>query len=89
LLCNAIDGDWCASEKHVSIKGPQIKLPSGEVLQGQYNRHEFIYKTSTGDAVAEQLIYMRVLNDEEMNLYHLKDNQLGEPETWRRCQVTS
>jgi hypothetical protein len=88
-LADAIDGDWCGGGKHLSIKGPQITLPSGASMQGQYRRHEFAYKIPAGDVDAGQVIYMHVLSDEEMNLYHVKDNKPGAPETWKRCEVTS
>jgi hypothetical protein len=84
-LADAIDGDWCGAGKHLSILGPKITLPSGAVIEGQYRRHEFSYQVPTGDVAAGSLIYMQLLDEEDMNLYHMQDGKPGEAEAWKRC----
>ena len=87
---DAIDGDWCSSgSKHLTIKGPQITTPAGATLQGNYRRHQFAYVAPAGDPDAGVQIYLELQSEHEMNFYRTKDNQLGEPELWRRCEVTS
>jgi hypothetical protein len=88
-LADAIDGDWCGGGKHLSILGPKITLPSGVSMQGDYRRHEFAYKPPAGDADFGQTIFMQLISEEEMTLYHVVDDKPGEPETWKRCEVTS
>ena len=54
---DAIDGDWCSTDgMRMSISGPQITIPSGKQLVGNYSRHAFDYvipagESGTGDAV--------------------------------------
>ena len=71
------------------IKGPEITIPSGVTLKGNYHRHEFAYTVPPGDAEPGMQVYLRLLSEDFMNLYHLKDGTPGEPELWRRCEVTS
>ncbi len=89
-LADRIDGDWCsASGKHLTIKGPEITTPYGVTMQGQYGRHEFVYIAPEGDPDAKTQIYLQLLSEEEMNFYRITNNQPGEPELWRRCEVNS
>jgi hypothetical protein len=96
LLCSApafadaIDGDWCGGDgKHLTIKGPEIKIPSGAVIQGNYRRHQFSYVNPAGEADAGMQIFLQLLNEEQMNFYRVKDGKPGEAELWQRCQITS
>ena len=34
-------------------------------------------------------IYLKLLSEDFMNFYRLKDGKSGEPELWRRCEVIS
>jgi hypothetical protein len=89
-VADAIDGDWCGGKGlHLSIKGPEITTPSGVTLKGNYHRHEFAYTAPPGDADAGRQISLKLLSEEFMNLYRLKDGKPGEPELWRRCEVIS
>lgn len=84
-LADAIDGDWCSASKHLSIKGPEIILPSGAAIQGDYRRHEFIYQVPAGDVDAGSLIYLQLQGEDNMSLYHLKDGKPVDGEAWLRC----
>jgi hypothetical protein len=89
-FADAIDGDWCGGAgHHLSIKGPEITLPSGATIHGIYRRHAFVYVVPAGDAEAGAQIYLQLLSEEQMNLYHVKEGKPGEPETWKRCEITS
>jgi hypothetical protein len=72
-----------------AIRGPEITTPSGVTLKGNYHRHEFSYIAPPGDADAGTQIDLRLLSEEFMNLYRLKDGTPGEPELWRRCKVVA
>jgi hypothetical protein len=88
---DAIDGDWCSPEGlRLSIKGPEITTPDNTTIQGNYKRHEFSYVSPADDTDAGSRIYMNLISEEEMNLYHVgKDDMLDQPVTWRRCKVVS
>lgn len=58
---DAIDCEWCSPKGlHLKITGPDIVIPSGATIKGEYGRHHFAYAVPA-----------------------------GEPELWRRCEVTS
>jgi hypothetical protein len=84
-LADAIDGDWCLAEKHLSILGPKITLPSGVSIQGDYRRHRFFYQVPAGDADAGALIYLQLHGEDNMSLYHLKDGKPVDGQSWLRC----
>jgi hypothetical protein len=87
---DVIDGSWCASSgQQLSIRGPAITLPSRITIHGEYHLHAFSYWPLAGAPDAGQMIYMTLLNDGQMNLYHVKDGNPGEAETWKRCDMTS
>jgi hypothetical protein len=89
-FADAIDGDWCGGGgKHLTIKGSEIKTPSGATLQGNYRRHAFAYVAPAGDADAGTQIFLQLLNEEQMHFYLVKDGKPGEAELWQRCQITS
>jgi hypothetical protein len=88
-LADRIDGDWCnAKDERLTIVGPQITLPSGKSLSGQYRRHEFAYQTPAGEPDAGQSIFMQQFNDENMSSFVMKDNQPNSPVPWTRCPIT-
>ncbi len=84
-IADAIDGEWCLAAKHLSISGPEIKLPSGRTIQCEYRRHEFFYQVPAGDADSGALIYLQLQGDDYMSLYHLKDGKPVGGESWLRC----
>lgn len=89
-FADAIDGEWCSPKgENLMIAGSKIRLPSGAVIEGRYRRHEFAYQVPAGEPDAGQVIYMDLLNEESMNLFHIKDGVPGAAEPWRRCNVTS
>jgi hypothetical protein len=86
---DAIDGDWCAGGKRLSINGEQIVTPSGVTVEGTYRRHEYIFVVPKGEADAGAQIYLNLISDDEMNYYRLTNGKPGEPVLWKRCQITS
>lgn len=89
-LADRIDGDWCdATGKHLKIEGPTIEIPSGRVIQGEYDRHGFRYVGPEGDPEAGVEIVMQIFSDEEMGLIRRSGGQNQPMETWKRCQATS
>jgi hypothetical protein len=84
-FADAIDGDWCLAGKHLSIRGPEITLPSGVAIQGQYGRHEFVYQVPVGDPDAGDLRYLQLQGEDNMSLYHVKDGKAVDGESWLRC----
>jgi hypothetical protein len=89
-FADAIDGEWCSPKGlRLKIAGPDITIPSGSAIKGDYARHHFAYVAPAGDPDAGASVLMQLLNEEEMNVYKARDGKTGEPELWRRCQVTS
>lgn len=85
-----IDGDWCdGTGRHLRIAGPTIEIPSGAVMQGDYDRHGFRYVGPPGDPEEGVEVLMRLHSEEEMELVRRTGGAFGAPETWRRCQATS
>ena len=87
-FADSIDGDWCNAEKQrLTITGPNITLPSGKSLPGQYRRHEFAYQVPAGEPDAGQLIYMQLFDEYDMTSYIIKDSKPASPTQWTRCPV--
>lgn len=83
---DAIDGDWCnAKEERLTIFGPQITLPTGKSLAGQYRRHEFAYQIPPGEPDAGRVIYMQLYDDYDMTSYVIENNKPTNPVSWTRC----
>jgi len=90
-FADAIDGSWCSTKgDHVDIEGPKIITPAKNVVQGQYRRHEFLYKVPMGEPDADQMIYMQLLDETDMQSFVIqKDGKPGAQQNWKRCTVTS
>lgn len=89
-LADRIDGDWCtANGKHLKIDGPRIQIPSGLVIEGNYDRHNFDYVGPAGDPEEGQAIHMSQQSEESMLLWRKTGDVQGPAEEWRRCSVTS
>jgi hypothetical protein len=89
VRADSIDGDWCnARQERLTIIGPQITLPTGKSLTGQYRRHEFAYQVPAGETDAGQTIYMQLFDDYDMTSYVIQNNQPASPLNWTRCPVT-
>jgi hypothetical protein len=80
---DAIDGSWCYKGRHLAIEGPQIRIPSGKQITGDYDRHGFMYKVPPGDKGAGTSIFMGILDDETMELR--VGSEQARPEMWYRC----
>ncbi len=88
---DAIDGTWCSSKgDHIDIDGPKIVTANKNTIQGQYHRHEFLYKVPAGEPDADKMIYLRLLDENEIQSFVIeKDNKPGAQQDWKRCSVTS
>jgi hypothetical protein len=89
-FADRIDGSWCNDKgARVEIEGPKISLSGAPSIEGQYTRHEFLYTVPAGQDHAGDQIYMRVMGDEDMTSYTVKDGQGVDPVAWKRCAQTS
>lgn len=85
-----IDGNWCdANGKTLAIDGPNIVIPSGKAITGEYDRHNFRYVGPAGDPEEGQDIHMSQQSEELMYLWRRIGGKDGPVENWRRCQATS
>lgn len=88
-LADKIDGGWCSKDgtKRIHIDGPNIEIPSGRKITGDYTRHGFTYTGPPGDPEDGQDIRMVQQSEEHMILY--RSTKPDSFEDWHRCQVTS
>ena len=85
---DAIDGDWCNAEgKHILIKGPEITLPDGAQLQGNYTRHSFAYVVPENQPTAGTQIIITLVNENLAVAKAYRGAVL--PVTWKRCEHVS
>ncbi len=85
-FADSIDGDWCnTKDERLTISGPQITLPSGKPLTGQYRRHEFAYQVPSGEPNAGQIIYMQLYDEYDMTSYVIENQKPVNPVSWTRC----
>jgi hypothetical protein len=85
---DAIDGDWCSAEgKHIVIKGPEITLPDGAQLQGNYTRHSFAYVVPENQPAAGTQMIITLVNEDLAVAKAYRGGTL--PVTWKRCEHVS
>jgi hypothetical protein len=79
---DAIDGNWChADGRSLSIKGPQLTMPSGKQIEGDYDRHGFAYVVPAFEPDAGATITMVLVSEAQMRVISpAQPDQL-----WRRC----
>lgn len=79
---DAIDGDWCYSDgRRLSIDGPKIVTPGGRRMEGEYDRHGFVYTAPGGEAFAGSVISMAQQNEDTMHL----SPGTAKMQVWHRC----
>lgn len=89
-LADRLDGGWCGGAgQQLHINGPEITLPSGKVMQGDYRRHSFTYVSPVGEQDAGATVHLQQLNDEQMQVLRSKDGAAPVAENWLRCDITS
>lgn len=90
-LADRIDGNWCDAAGHsLSIDGSRITTPGGAAISGEYARHEFAYMAPAHDADSGRVVYMRLLDDDDMESVHVKDGKAdGDVTAWHRCKPVS
>ncbi|MEO6608924.1 MAG: hypothetical protein ABIN69_10690 [Aestuariivirga sp.] len=87
---DAIDGSWCGEHGgHISIDGPTLVIVGKSPIVGHYRRHDFSYVVPAGEADAGKLVYMQLLDEEDMQSFVMEDGKPGAQENWKRCAVTS
>jgi hypothetical protein len=87
---DAIDGSWCSEHGgHISIDGPTLMIAGKEPITGKYGRHAFTYVIPAGEADAGKLVYMQLLDEEDMQSFVIEEGKPGAQENWKRCAVTS
>jgi hypothetical protein len=87
---DAIDGEWCSRQgQRIVIQGPQVVTPDGRATTGLYHRHSFTYEGLDGSPDAGAVIYMDLLNEEEVRVVRVQGGAMGPAQIWRRCQVIS
>lgn len=80
---DAIDGSWCFQGRHLAIEGPKMLTPGGKTINGEYDRHGFIYKAPAGEKEAGSTVYIVQLHEEAME-FRVGSDQ-AKPQVWRRC----
>ncbi len=89
-LADAIDGSWCGEHGgHISISGPSIVIGSKNPMVGNYRRHDFSYVIPPGEADAGKMVYLQLLDEDDMQSFVIEDGKPGAQENWKRCAVTS
>jgi hypothetical protein len=89
---DAIDGNWCFQAKQMSIRGPAIVTPGGTAMQGDYDRHGFVYVIPPGEPDAGQTVVMALLNETTLRLGTGSDVTAAAKaadQIWRRCSATT
>ena len=90
---DAIDGNWCRPPaKQFSIRGPAIVTPGGTPMQGDYDRHGFIYVVPPNEPGAGETVVMQLMNENTVHLRHGPDvaGAAKAPlEVWTRCSNTT
>ncbi len=79
---DAIDGNWChADGRSLSIKGPQLTTPGGKKIEGDYDRHGFVYVVPAFEPDAGATITLVLLSETQVRVISpTQPDQL-----WRRC----
>lgn len=80
---DAIDGSWCFKGRHLAIEGPKMLTPGGKSIEGDYDRHGFIYKAPSGEKEAGSTVFIVSIDDESM-AFRVGSEQAA-PQVWRRC----
>lgn len=79
---STIDGSWCsAAGDQLSINGPQITLPSKITLQGEHHLHAFSYRPLEAAPEPGTMVYITLVENSEMEVYHITNGNHGNAET--------
>lgn len=75
---DAIDGNWCFTDgRRITINGPDVVIPNGTRMRGNYDRHHFSYTPAGGAPVNMTLQGEFAVTVREGD---------GPTQIWRRCQ---
>jgi len=84
---DVIDGDWCADDgRTITIDGPQIRIPSGKQITGEYSRHVFRYVGPIGDPEEAHDVRMQQWSDDDLRINRIVDGEAWPEEVWHRCK---
>ena len=79
---DAIDGNWCHEDgRRLTIKGPQLTTPGGAEIEGDYDRHGFVYVVPAREPDAGATISMVLLSETQMRMKAPSNPD----QLWRRC----
>lgn len=85
-LADEIGGDWCADDgRNVRIEFSRIRTPGGVWIDGDYERHSYVFVIPEGEADAGTRVEMVQWSEEEVRVTYAGQ----ETESWHRCQMTS
>jgi hypothetical protein len=88
-FADAIDGNWCHTDgRRLTIRGPEIVTPAGTHMQGDYNRHGFIYTPASPEPGAGQTVFMTLANENTVHLRRGEAVSAAPPEVWVRCSAS-
>ena len=91
-FADQIDGTWCSpSGQSITIQGPRIVTPGGNVVKGRYNRHHADFELPEGEANSGSRMNADQLNDEQIRVIVIgEEPSANQPSgIWTRCQVIS
>ncbi len=96
VYADAIDGHWCHKDgRRMSIEGPNIVTPGGTSMEGDYDRHGFIYVAPAGERHAGSRISMAMQSEDIISMFISGKGAGKEPgpnqtitEEWQRCHLT-
>lgn len=81
-----IGGDWCADDgRNVRIEFSRIRTPGGVWIDGEYERHSYVFVIPEGETDAGTRVEMQQWSEQEVSVTY----EGQEPESWHRCQMTS
>ena len=80
---DAVDGPWCYKDgRRLHVDGPNITIPSGKRITGDYHRHGFAYVVPLGEKGAGGRVVGSQLSDDVLHV----TPQGGGLEIWGRCK---
>ena len=90
VRADAIDGEWCNDKgKRFTVKGPDITTPGGTATTGDYSRHAFSYTTPSTEPLAGTSVFLRLLNEQTVNMRVGSSDPSTPVEVWTRCNPVS
>jgi hypothetical protein len=88
-LAHSIDGSWCHKDgKQLSVDGPRIVTPGGNMTTGDYDRQGTSYIVPPGERGAGKSMVMSLVDEDTMQMSEGTLRVISEiASTWQRCPV--